>query len=402
MTARPYPSWLPILLGFLTAVGPISTDMYLPAFPSLEASLHSPEGSAQLTLATWFVGLAVGQLTQGSLSDRFGRRTPLIIGTAIYSLASVGCALSPNLLTLSIMRFIAGFSGSASMVIPRAVVRDLTDGHDAARLMSRLILVMGAAPILAPTLGGLVLTIGTWRLIFWFAAIYGAICTVLVALKLPDTIAAHHRVRLGLGGLLHRYADVLCDRLFLCYALLGGFGMFGMFAYIGGSSPVLIERFHFSPAQYGMLFGATAFMFIACSQTGPSLTRRIGAARVLRIASTTYLAGALIMLACAVLNVGGVFGIVLPAMLVMGCMGLMMPNAAVGALSSHAARAGTASAIMGTVQFSLAAISGALVGLFSDGTARPLAILLVIGALAAVTADRLRPVPAKAKIQTVP
>lgn len=398
MSSRSYPSWLPILLGFLTAVGPISTDMYLPAFPSLEASLNSPEGSAQLTLATWFVGLAVGQLTQGSLSDRFGRRNPLIVGTAIYTLASVGCALSPNLLTLSIMRFVAGFSGSASMVIPRAVVRDLTDGHDAARLMSRLILVMGAAPILAPTMGGLVLSVGSWRLIFWFGAVYGAVCTVLVALKLPDTIAEHHRVRLNLVGLLHRYADVISDRLFLCYALLGGFGMFGMFAYIGGSSPVLIERYHFSPAQYGMLFGISACMFIACSQAGPSLTRRIGAARVLRIASTVYLLGALIMLGCALLDVGGVYGIVPPAMLVMGCMGLMMPNAAVGALSSHAARAGTASAIMGTMQFSLAAVSGVLVGLLSDGTARPLAMLLVVGALAAVAADRLRPVPVKAKV----
>ena len=396
-----YPRWLPLLLGFLTAVGPISTDMYLPAFPTIEASLRSGEGSAQITLATWFVGLAVGQLTQGSLSDRFGRRSPLIVGTAIYSLASVGCALSPNLFTLSMMRFIAGFSGSASMVIPRAVVRDLTDGHDAARLMSRLILVMGAAPILAPTLGGLVLTVGSWRSIFWFAAVYGAICTVLVIVKLPDTIAAHHRVRLGVGGLLHRYADVLQDRIFLCYAVLGGFSMFGMFAYIGGSSPVLIERFHFTPTQYGMVFGISAGMFIASSQVGPTLVRRFGTARLLRAATAVYLAAALVMLACAMLNVGGVFGIVLPAMLLMGCMGLIMPSAAVGALSSHASRAGTASAVLGTLQFTLAAISGALVGLLSDGTARPLAILLVVGALAAITADRLRPATAKRSMTRV-
>lgn len=390
-----YPSWLPLLLGFLAAVGPISTDMYLPAFPAIEASLRTPEGSAQITLATWFVGLAVGQLTQGSLSDRFGRRSPLIVGTAIYSLASVGCALSPNLFTLSLMRFIAGFSGSASMVIPRAVVRDLADGHDAARLMSRLILVMGAAPILAPTLGGLVLTIGSWRAIFWFAAIYGATCTLLVALKLPDTIAAHHRVRLGVGGLLHRYADVLRDRTFLSYAMLGGFSMFGMFAYIGGSSPILIERFHFSPTQYGILFGISACMFIASSQAGPTLVRRFGTARLLRVATSLYLAAALAVLACAMLDVGGVYGIIPPAMVLMGCMGLIMPSAAVGALSSHASRAGTASAIMGTLQFSLAAVSGGLVGLLSDGTARPLAVLLVIGALAAITADRVRPKPAK-------
>jgi DHA1 family bicyclomycin/chloramphenicol resistance-like MFS transporter len=175
-----YPSWLPILLGFLTAVGPVSTDMYLPAFPAIEASLGAGDGSAQLTLATWFVGLAFGQLTQGSLADRFGRRRPLLVATAFYTLASAGCALSPNLATLSAMRFLAGFSGSASMVIPRAIVRDLADGHEAARLMSRLILVMGAAPILAPTLGGLVLGFGSWRTIFWIATAYGAICTVLV------------------------------------------------------------------------------------------------------------------------------------------------------------------------------------------------------------------------------
>ena len=390
-TRPAYPAWLPILLGFLTAVGPLSTDMYLPAFPSLEASLRSPEGSAQITLATWFAGLAVGQLTQGSLSDRFGRRLPLIVGTSIYTLASAGCALAPDLATLATMRFIAGFSGSASMVIPRAIVRDLTDGHDAARLMSRLILVMGAAPILAPTLGGLVLTIGSWRLIFWFATAYGALCTLLVALKLPDTIAAHHRVRLGVAGLLHRYVDVLFDRLFLCYALLGGFAMFGMFAYIGGSSPVLIERFKFSPTQYGIVFGISASMFIAASQAGPRFVRRFGAGRILRLATTTYLAFALVLLACSLLEIGGAYGIILPVMVVMGCMGLIMPNAAVGALSSHAARAGTASALMGTVQFSLAAISGMLVGAFSDGTARPLAMLLVIGGIATVIADRLRP-----------
>ena len=392
MTAN-YPRWLPILLGFLTAVGPLSTDMYLPSFPALEASLRTPEGSAQITLATWFVGLAVGQLTQGTLSDRFGRRTPLIAGTALYTLASIGCALAPNLFTLSLMRFIAGFSGSASMVIPRAIVRDLADGHDAARLMSRLILVMGAAPILAPTLGGLVLTVGSWRTIFWAAATYGAICTILVALKLPDTMAANHRVRLSLGRLVHRHVEILSDRLFLAYALLGGFAMFGMFAYIGGSSQVLIERFHFTPPQYGMLFGISAGMFIASSQVGPRLVRRFGPRRILRLATSTYLVFALVVLICALLERGGVFGIVPPIMVIMGCMGLILPSAAVGALSSHAARAGTASAIMGTLQFSLAAVSGFLVGLFADGTARPLAILLVIGALAAIAADRFRPNP---------
>lgn len=385
-----YPSWLPILLGFLTAVGPISTDMYLPAFPAIEAALGAGDGSAQITLATWFAGLAVGQLTQGSLADRFGRRRPLLIATALYTVASAGCALSPNLFTLAAMRFFAGFSGSASMVIPRAIVRDLADGHDAARLMSRLILVMGAAPILAPTLGGLVLGFGSWRTIFWIATAYGAVCTILVIVLLPDTMAAHHRVKLGLGGLLGRYLAVTRDRIFLSYALLGGFGMFGMFAYIGGSPPVLIEHFGFKPAQYGILFGLSAFFFIATSQISPLLLHRVGAPRILRAATTCYLLAASAMLACALLQIGGVYGIVLPVMVLMGCMGLALPNAAVGALSRHAAQAGTASAVMGTLQFTLAAISGALVGILADGSARPMAALILFAALAAFTADRLR------------
>jgi len=382
-----------LLLGFLTAVGPISTDMYLPAFPAIEASLAAGTGSAQITLATWFAGLAIGQLTQGSLSDRFGRRRPLIIAIALYTLASAGCALAPNLATLSAMRFLAGFSGSASMVIPRAVVRDLADGHAAARLMARLILVMGAAPILAPTLGGLVLTVGSWRTIFWISTFYGGVCTLLVWFLLPDTMAAQHRLRLGVTGLLARYLSVASDRMFLCYALLGGCGMFGMFTYIGGSPPVLIERFHFTPAHYGMLFGVSAAAFIAASQISPMLLPRFGAARILRVAVSTYLAAALFMLACAVFDVGGVFGIVPPMMIIMGAMGLALPNAAVGALSSHAAQAGTASAVMGTMQFTLAAIAGVLVGLLADGTARPMAGLIVAAAIGAVIMDRLRPRP---------
>jgi len=201
----PYPTWLPILLGILTAVGPLSTDMYLPAFPAIEASMHGMPGTAQVTLATWFAGLAVGQVTQGSLADRFGRRRPLIVGTLVYALANVGCALSTDITTLSVLRFVAAFGGSASMVIPRAIVRDLTDGHAAARLMSRLILVMGAAPILAPTLGGAVLGFGSWHAIFWIMSVYGALCAVLVVALLPETLAARHRITGGVARTLARF-----------------------------------------------------------------------------------------------------------------------------------------------------------------------------------------------------
>jgi DHA1 family bicyclomycin/chloramphenicol resistance-like MFS transporter len=386
-----YPTWLPILLGVLTAVGPLSTDMYLPAFPAIEASLGGRPGTAQVTLAAWFIGLAVGQITQGSLSDRFGRRGPLIVGLLIYALANAGCALAPDLPTLSALRFAAAFGGSASMVIPRAIVRDLADGHAAARLMSRLMLVMGVAPILAPTLGGLVLGVAPWHAIFWLTGAYGAVCCALVWRLLPDTLAPERRIGLGPASLARRYAGVLRDRVFLSYALMGGCGMFGMFAYIGGSSPVFIQRFAFSPAAYGVLFGCSAAAFILSSQVNPWLILRFGAARVIRAGVSAYLAAALAMAACAFLGVGGALGIVLPAVLAMGSMGLVMPNAAVGALSRHAAQAGSASAMMGTLQFCLAAASGVLVGLLTDGTARPMASLLLLGAIGTVAADRLRP-----------
>ena len=391
-----YPVWLPILLGFLTAVGPVSTDMYLPAFPAIEASLGGRPGTAQITLATWFAGLAVGQIVQGPLADRYGRRAPLIIGTAVYTVANAGCALAPDLFTLALLRFIAAFGGSASMVIPRAVVRDLADGHAAARLMSKLMLVMGAAPILAPTLGGLVLGFAPWHAIFWITAAYGGACCLLVWRFLPDTLPVERRIKLGAANLIARFALVLRDRAFLCYVLMGGCGMFGMFAYIGGSPPVFIQRFALSPAQYGMVFGLSAAAFVLGSQVNPRLLPRFGAARVLRAEVTVYVLGAMALLSCALLEVGGVYGVVLPMVVTMGSMGFVMPNSTIGALSRHAAQAGSASALMGTLQFCLAALSGVLVGALSDGTARPMAALMLLGAAGAWAADRLRPVPGQA------
>ena len=390
----PIPPWLPLLLGVLTAVGPLSTDMYLPAFPAIEASLGTVPGSAQITLATWFAGLAVGQITQGTLADRFGRRLPLVFGICTYTIANAGCALAPDIGTLSVLRFISAFGGSASMVIPRAIVRDLADGHAAARLMSRLMLVMGVAPILAPSLGGAILGVLSWHFIFWITAVYGAICAVLVWRFLPDTLPPANRIRLGAMSLLTRFGGVLKDRVFLAFAFTGGFGMFGMFAYVGGSPGVFIQGFHLSPVHYGMLFAVSAGMFITASQLNPFILKRYGAARVLQIGTRTYLLAACALMADAVTRFGGAVGIVAPIALAMGSMGFVMPNSAVGALSRHGKQAGSASALMGTMQFCLAALSGSLVGVLSNGTAIPMASLMLAGAVCTVVCDVLRPKPA--------
>ncbi len=386
-----YPSWLPLLLGFLTAVGPVSTDMYLPAFPSIERSFGTAPGTAQITLATWFAGLAVGQMTQGTLSDRYGRRWPLLIGTGIYTAASAGCALAPDLAWLSFWRAVAAFGGSASMVIPRAVVRDLADGHAAARIMSQLILVMGAAPILAPTLGGAVLGFADWHAIFWIAFAYGVVCVALVAAVLPDTLPPNRRVRLGLAGLLVRYVQIGRERSFVTHATVGGFAMFGLFAYLGGSPGVFIEHFHLDPETYGMLFGTCAAGYILGSQVNARILARFGLHRVLRVASRVFLFANVLLVAAAFTGRGGVLAVFVPVALTMTANGFLGPNAAVGALSRHAAHAGSASALMGTAQFVFGALSGLLVGVLADGTARPMALLMLVGGIGAVLADFWRP-----------
>jgi DHA1 family bicyclomycin/chloramphenicol resistance-like MFS transporter len=376
--------YLPALLGFLIAVGPAATDMYLPAFPAVEASFHSAAGTAQLTLASWFAGLAFGQITQGSVSDRFGRRLPLIVGTATFTLAT-------SIAWLAVFRACAAFAASASMVIPRAVVRDLADGHAAAILMSRLMLVMGAAPILAPSIGGLVLLFAHWRFIFVILAIYGAIACILVWRFLPETLEPDRRIHLDFGEQLTRYRQILGERGFNTHAAMGGFASFGMFAYLGGSSPVFIQGFHLSPSVFALVFGLNSMGLIACSQLNARLLRRYSPSQLLAWAQRVSLG------ACAVLCVVAFGGfhilplVMAPVFISISCMGFTNANAMVGALSRHAAHAGSAAALMGIGQYSLGATSGLLVGLLTDGTPRGMALLMCAGSLGSVIAERFRP-----------
>ncbi|MGG5823183.1 multidrug effflux MFS transporter [Falsiroseomonas sp. HW251] len=387
------PRWLPLLLGFLTAVGPISTDMYLPAFPAIEAELGTARGSVEITLSAWFVGLAVGQLVQGTLADRLGRRTPLLVGTALYTVASIGCALAQDMVTLSAWRCAAAFGGAASAVIPRAMVRDLADGLAAATLMSRLMLVMGAAPILAPTLGGVLLGLGSWRTIFWFCAAYGAISCALASLLLPETLPPARRVRRSFVTLLGDFVRIARERSFITHAMMGSATMFSVFVFIGGAPDVYIGRFGIAPERFGLLFAVSATGFIGATQLNPWLLKRLGARRVPRIALRVSAAAVAVLAVCAFADIGGLMGIFLPSVVALAATGLVFPNSAVGALSRHAARAGSASALLGVLQFACAATGSALVGALADGTARPLAVLMVLGAGAALLAEALRPRP---------
>jgi DHA1 family bicyclomycin/chloramphenicol resistance-like MFS transporter len=387
---RRIPVWLPILLGFLQAVGPVSTDMYLPAFPAIEASFHTGPGSAQITLGTWFLGLAAGQLLQGTLADRFGRRGPLLIGTLVYTLGAAGCALSGSMDAMAAWRFVAAVGGSASMVIPRAIVRDISEGHEAARLMSRLILVLGVAPILAPTLGGLLLEVTTWRTILWINAGYGALALLLAAWKLPDTLAPSERVRIHPASMLSRYLRIAGERGFITHALMISFYAFGLFAYLGGSPTVFIDHYHFSPRNYALVFGAVSSMYILCSQLNIRLVRRFDLDGTLTRVSWTYLFMASLLLIAAIRDVPPILFIVLLALT--HCQnGFLSPTATVGALRHHGAQAGSASALMGMIQFTIGACGGFFVGVFTNGTAVPMAGLMFFAAIAAKIMDHCRP-----------
>lgn len=392
------PVWLPILLGFLQAVGPISTDMYLPAFPAIEASFHTPAGSAQITLGTWVLGLALGQLMQGSLADCFGRRGPLLLGTVVYTIGSVGCALSGGIPAMSAWRFLSALGASASMVIPRAIVRDISEGHEAARLMSRLILVLGAAPILAPTLGGLVLQFGSWRTIFWINAGYGALALVAAAFKLPDTLSRADRIMIHPTATLLRFGHILRERGFITHVSMMSCYAFGLFAYLGGSPTAFIDHYHFTPGQYALVFGSVSGLYILCSQLNMKLVRRFDIDGTLHRVSSLYLCMALLLLTLAIANASAIwFAVVLG---LTHCLnGFLSPTATVGALRHQGAQAGSASALMGMMQFGVGASGGFVVGWLTDGTGVPMAGLMVVAGIGAKLADLCRPRPDTVRLE---
>jgi len=389
----PFPVWLPVLLGALTAVAPLSIDMYLPSFPAIEAAFNAP-GQAPVTVAAFFAGLSVGQIMQGPLADRLGRRKPILWGMLLYAAASAGCALAPDLWSLAGFRAAAALGGSAGMVVSRAVVRDLATGTAAARLMSRLMLVMGAAPILAPSLGGVLLSISSWRALFWLLAGYGALAAVAVWCFLPETLPPERRRIVGLRGIARDYLTIATDRRFLAPALTSGAGMAGMFAYIAASPAVFIDHYGMTPGIYAAMFGMNAAGFIGATQINAWLLARYPLDRVLRWGVRGLGCAALLLLVVALLKPANGWWLMPPLLLCMSSLGFTVPNAAVEALHHQGARAGSASAFMGTQQFLLGALSGGAAAVLANGTALPMAGLILTGAMISLLAERWHRRPA--------
>ncbi len=375
-----------LILGALSAFGPLAIDFYLPSFPTLAHVFGTDVEHVQLTLAAYFSGLAIGQLVYGPLTDRFGRRMPLLVGVVLFTLASFACAMAPNLQWLIGARFVQALGGCAGMVISRAVIRDLCDPLASAKAFSQLMLVMGVAPILAPFGGGVLLNVFGWQSIFYCLTGFSVLCLLGVALWLPETIPAGPRP--PLRGAFGQYRRLLGDSQFMGYALTGGVAMAGMFAYIAGSPFVFIELYGVPPEHYGWLFGGNAAGFILTAQINARLLRHHGPGHWLVRIIWLYLLFGLILLAVTAFKPSQLLPLMLPLFCFIGTLGCIIPNASACAMAGQGSHAGSASALLGCLQFSVAAGAASLVGILHDGTAMPMALVISgCGVIAVVLAQ---------------
>ncbi|WP_149535301.1 multidrug effflux MFS transporter [Siccirubricoccus phaeus] len=367
-----------LILGAMSAFGPLATDMYLPAFPMVGAGLGADAGQVQRTLAAFFAGMALAQMVYGPLADRLGRKPPTLAGLAIFTLASLGCALTQDIGWFTFWRFVQGLGGCAGMVMARAIVRDLTEGPGSVRLMSQLMLVAGIAPILAPTIGSGLLVLGPWRLIFWVLAAYSAVLALVVHAFLPESLAAERRRRDGPLGVLQVYLRLLGNRHFLGHALACALPAAGMFAYIGGSPFVFMELHGVAPATYGLFFGLNAFGIMLVAQANARLARRVAAGTALTVALGWMSVAAVLLVLVAATGIGGFPAIAALLFCYVAGIGATMPLGTALAMAPQGKVAGSASALIGTLQFGLGAVSGWLVGALHDGTAVPMALGIAV------------------------
>ncbi len=369
---------LGLIVGSLTALAPLSIDLYLPALPQLTDDFGASAAEGQLTLTACLAGLALGQLLSGPLSDRLGRRRPLLAGLAAYSAASAACAFSPSLWVLVVLRLVQGLAGAAGIVIARAIVRDLRSAVAAARVFSHLMLVTGMAPILAPIVGAQMLRVVSWEGLFVALALLGLVLLLATAIGLDETLPAGRRRGGGLE-LLHAFGGLLRDRVFLAHTLVMSFTFGGMFSYIAGSPFVVQGIYGASPQLYGGVFGLNAAGLVACGQINAALVGRLGPLRLLAFGVAVFAAAGLSLLAVVLAGGIGLAGILPCLFAVVASLGFVMPNATALALGDYPHAAGSASALLGVLQFLVGAAVAPLAGVAGSGSAVPMAA--TIGAL---------------------
>jgi DHA1 family bicyclomycin/chloramphenicol resistance-like MFS transporter len=375
---------LVVILGALSAFGPLSIDMYLPALPELADDLGAAPSLVQLTLTACLLGLATGQLLGGPISDARGRRGPLLAGLVVYVIASVLCALAPSIGVLIAMRFLQGAAGAFGIVIGRAVVRDLAEGREAAALFAALILVNGVAPILAPVIGAGVLHGMTWRGVFAVLAVIGAVLVAVVALRLGETLPRADRHPGGLRATLRTFRALLADGRFVGCVVASGLAFAAMFAYISGSPFVLQEVYGASPIVFAVLFGLNGLGIVVAGRLTERLAQRGHEPAALMRAGLLSVAGGGVALLISVLLGLGLPGVLPSLFVTVASIGVIVPNAAALALSGHPSTAGAASGLLGVAQFAFGAAAAPLVGLAGEDTAVPMAIVIAALGLGAL------------------
>jgi DHA1 family bicyclomycin/chloramphenicol resistance-like MFS transporter len=351
-----------VILGALIAIGPLTIDTYLPAFPSITSDLETTSAAVQLTLTGTLIGLALGQLVIGPISDSIGRRRPLVAGVAVHVLASLLCVVAPNIVALGVLRVLQGLGVAAATVVTTAMVRDVSSGVGAAKLMSRLMLVMGAAPVLAPTLGSQILRFTNWRGVFVALAGLGLVLIVVAVTALPETLAPANRRRGGVLSSARTYVSLFGDRVFVGLVLVTGLSMGSLFGYVAGSSFVFQDQYGLSEQEFGLAFGAGSIALIGGTQLNGLLLRWYQPRLILATALATGFGSGIALLIVADTGAGGLVGLLIPMWGALGSAGLVLPNAPALALSRHGETAGAAAALLGSVQFAIGAVTAPLVG----------------------------------------
>jgi DHA1 family bicyclomycin/chloramphenicol resistance-like MFS transporter len=374
-----------IILGALTALGPFTIDLYLPAFPTLESELGVSAAAIQLTLTGTMIGFGFGQLVVGPWSDKVGRRLPLLLATAFHVLACVGAALSSDIVTLGIFRVLQGFGAAAGAVVAMAMVRDLFGGKPLVKMLSRLALVSGLAPVLAPVIGSQLLLVMPWRGIFWVLAAYGTVVMLAVALWIVETLPPERRTVPGHSSLGQRYRAVLGDRTFVGVAIIGAMTFTGLFSYLS-SSPFLFQQvYDFSAQGYGVLFAVNSLGIVLGVQASSRLMHRynVGPQYILIGATTLLVVAAGTILVLDLLG-AGLWGTLIPLwFFILGC-GFTFPTVQVIALNAHGSEAGTAASVLGAANFGVAGLISPVVGLLGVGTAVPMASVMGVAAAISV------------------
>jgi DHA1 family bicyclomycin/chloramphenicol resistance-like MFS transporter len=400
MSQTPQPERTPwgfvILLGALTAMGPLAIDMYLPSLPSIGADLHASAGQTQATVSAFLAGMGLGQFFYGPASDRLGRRAPILFGTAIYIAASIACALAVSPEMLIGARFVQALGACAGGVVSRAVVRDQFGHTETARMLSLLMLIMGLAPILAPLLGGALLGFGGWRLNFWFMTAFGIAVGLAAMLRLKESRSDETAAHAGTESPLQAYLALLREPRLVGYALAGALNGACLFTYIASSPELLIKTYGIAPSAFGLVFGLNAIGIIGGNQVNRFLLRHWLPEQVLARSSVIAVGFAVLMSVAAVTGIGERWTVLPLLFLVFTSLGFIQGNTMAGALNVDPRRAGSISALLGGVSFGMGALASALAGVLHDGTPRPMALVMLASLVGSALALRFLALPQRA------